>query len=151
MVMQSRGITFIRQGLSKSDRPNHVSTKIFVPSFKEDKRINPTRVLKFYLKKTESFRNSELERKGLFLSIKEPHKAVTSQTISKWIVQLIKLAYADAKFKVRGHSTRAIGPSWALYNGASMKVILEAADWSKETTFTNFYLRDVNITPMNNA
>ena len=39
-----------------------------------------------------------------------------------------------------------IGPFWALFNDASMKAILEAADWSKETTFTKFYLRDENIT-----
>lgn len=46
--------------------------------------------------------------------------------------------------KVKGHSTRAIGPSWALYNGASMSNILDAADWSKESTFVRFYLRDLN-------
>lgn len=46
---------------------------------------------------------------------------------------------------VKAHSTRAIGPSWALFNGASMYAILEAADWSRESTFTKFYLRDVDV------
>lgn len=146
--IQNRGITFVRQGLSKTDRPNHIAKKIFVPSFKEDKRLDPTRALKVYLKKTSCFRSSEGENTGFFLSVNEPHNPVTSQTISKWLVQLIKLAYTDPSMKVRGHSTRAIGPSWALYNGASVKGILKAADWSKETTFTRFYLRDVNITPL---
>ena len=45
---------------------------------------------------------------------------------------------------VIGHSTRAIGPSWALYNGASVNSILEAADWARESTFVRFYLRDVD-------
>lgn len=145
--IQNRGVTFIRQGLSKSDRPNHINAKIFVPAFKEDKKLDPTRVLKFYLKKTKEFRKDE--NSGLFLSVNNPHNPVTSQTISKWLVKIIKLAYADVDMKVKGHSTRAIGPSWALYNGASMKSILEAADWSKESTFVKFYLRDVNITPLN--
>ena len=74
---------------------------------------------------------------------------MSRQAISRWNVQLIKLAYTDGQVKVKGHSTRSIWPSWALFNGASMKAILEAADWSKETTFTKFYLRDVNITPLN--
>ena len=49
------------------------------------------------------------------------------------------------KSKVKGHNTRAIVPSWALFNGAYMKSILESADWSKESTFSNFYLREVDI------
>ena len=39
----------------------------------------------------------------------------------------------------------AIGPSWALLNGASMKSILEATDWSKESTFTRFYLKEIDV------
>ena len=48
------------------------------------------------------------------------------------------------KSKVKGHCTRAIGPSWALFNGASMMSILDSADLSKESTFCNLYLRDVD-------
>ena len=55
--VQNRGITFIRQGLSKSDKQNHVNSSIFVSSFSQDKSLDPVRVLKSYLKKTEKFRN----------------------------------------------------------------------------------------------
>ena len=55
------------------------------------------------------------------------------------------MAYDDQKLKVKAHSTRAIGPSWALYKGASMKSILDAADWSKESTITQFYLRKLDV------
>ena len=41
--------------------------------------------------------------------------------------------------------TISIGPSWALYKGASMKAILEVADWNKESTFTKFYLRNLDV------
>lgn len=55
------------------------------------------------------------------------------------------MAYENQKkSNVKGHSTRALGPSWALFNGASVKSIIEAADWSKESTFCKFYLRDVD-------
>ena len=46
---------------------------------------------------------------------------------------------------MKAHSTRAVGPSWALYNGASMRSILEAADWTKDSTFIQFYLRNVGV------
>lgn len=55
------------------------------------------------------------------------------------------MAYNDNSMKVKAHSTRAIGPSWALFNGASMRSILEAADWSKESTFIQFYFRNVDV------
>ena len=54
--VQSRGVTFMRQGLSKQDRPDHFSSKIFVPSFESNKKLDPKRALAVYLRKTESFR-----------------------------------------------------------------------------------------------
>lgn len=45
---QIKGITFIRQGLAKQDRPNHYRTKIFVPAFAENKLLDPKRCLYFF-------------------------------------------------------------------------------------------------------
>ena len=144
--IQNRGVTFIRTGLSKQDRPGHIGNKIFVPCYKDNKKLDPKRALYHYLKKTESIRG-ETQCK-LFLSIVKPHQPVSRQTIAKWIVKTIRLAY-DKDVKVKAHSTRAIGPSWALFKGASMHSILDAADWSRESTFTKFYLRDVEVKVLN--
>ena len=53
---------------------------------------------------------------------------MSTRTISNWIVQTIRMAYDDQNLKVKAHSTRAIGPSCALYKGVSMKSILDTAD-----------------------
>lgn len=145
--VQNRWITFLRPGLSKQDRPGHMGSKIFVPSFKKNKKLDPKRALYVYLKKTDKFRTRTdgEDITNLFLSYVQPHNAVSTRTISRWLVETIRLAYDDQKLKVRGHSTRAIGPSWALFNGAPLKAILEAADWSRESTFTKFYLRNVDL------
>ena len=144
--VQSRGVTFMRQGLSKQDRPDHFSSKIFVPSFESNKKLDPKRALAVYLRKTESFRRKPdgSDQPKLFLAVKEPHQPVSRQTIARWITSTIKMAY-DKDIKVNAHSTRAIGPSWALFNGASMSSILSAADWSSESTFAKFYLRNVDV------
>ena len=73
-----------------------------MPSFSQDSLLDPVRVLKFYLKTTKKFRKFGQDQANfsLFLSVVEQHKPVTSQTISKWIVSLIKLAYEDPKMKV---------------------------------------------------
>ena len=76
---------------------------------------------------------------------KEPHQAVSAQTISSWIVKTIRMAYHDSALKVKGNYTHAIGPSWALYNGGSIRSILAVVDWKKESTFIQFYFRNVDV------
>ena len=77
-----------------------------------------------------------------------PFNPVSPQTISKWIVRLIKMAYEVARKplpgSLRAHSTRAIAPNWAAMNGVNLKHILEAADWRRSSTFAKFYLRDMS-------
>ena len=144
--ISSSGITFLRHGLAKQDRQSHFGSKIFIPAFPENKLLDPKRSLYHYLKVTEKYRNNQKgkDETKLFLSLNEPHQLVSCQTISKWLVRTIKMAYKH-DIKTTGHSTRSIGPSCALYNGASLKSILEAADWSRDSTFVKFYLKDVNV------
>ena len=141
--VRSGGIWFLRQGLSKQDRPHHSGNRIFVPAFPSNKKLDPMRAIGIYLSKTETLRESNTDKTKLFISIVKPHRPVSRQTIAKWIVNTIKLAY-ESDIQVKAHSTRAIGPSWALFRGASMCSILQAADWSRETTFVKFYLRNVD-------
>jgi len=102
------------------------------------------------LKRTEQLRNNEdSDFAKLFLSYVKPHHPVSRKTVSRWIVETIRLAYDDKHRKIKGHSTRAIGPSWALFNGTTVRAILDAADWSKESTFTKFYLRNVDLKVLN--
>ena len=147
MTIQNKGVTFVRHGLAKQDRQNHFGTKIFVPAFPENKLLDPKRCLQLYLERTQNFRHSNEEKK-VFLALNEPHKSISAQTISNWIVKTIKQAYENDSLEtldVRAHSTRAIGPSWALFKGASLSSVLEAADWSSESTFCRFYSRDVEV------
>ena len=87
------------------------------------------RALFVYETKTEIFKNLSKEQTNkLFLSLLEPHTPVTLQTISKWSVQTIQIAYENKKVKLKGNNTRTVGPSLALFNGASMKSIMDSAD-----------------------
>jgi hypothetical protein len=141
VAVHKDGILFLRQGLSKQDRPGHSGSRIWVPAFVNNKKLDPKRAIAIYLRRTEQFRSRGTnDQTSLFLSFIEPHNPVSKQTIANWIVNTIKMAYEE-DIKVNAHSTRAIGPSWALFKGASMASILEAADWSRDSTFTNFYLR----------
>lgn len=146
--IQSKGITFLRHGLAKQDRQSHRKATVFIPSFPENKKLDPKRCLYYYLKTTERFRKSpegsDKEETRVFLSINEPHRPVAAQTLSRWIVECLKIALKDKDLKTKGHSTRAMGPSLALFRGASVESIMNSADWSSDTTFVRFYLRDLS-------
>ena len=45
--------------------------------------------------------------------------------------------------KFRAHDTRSVSSSWALFNGASLKDIQQAAYWSSPNTFISCYFKDV--------
>lgn len=82
----------------------------------------------------------------LILGLNNPHKPVSLQTIANWIFQTIKMAYDHTSgMKVHAHSTRAVGPTQALFKETNLGSILETADWSKESTFAKFYLRNVEL------
>lgn len=134
----------MRQWFSKQDQMNHFGTKVYVPAFSENKKLDPKRTLAFYLKRTEQLKLRKKDQTKLFLSLNAPPKPVSTQTISRWIVNTIKMAYDD-NIKVRGHSKRAISPSWALFNGASMSAISNSADWKSESSFTKYYLKNVDV------
>ena len=142
--VQRKGVTFIRTGMAKQDRPSHVSSNIFVPAFTKDKLLDPKRALTYYLRRTENFRNAD--RLKVFIAVNKPHKPVSCKTISRWITDTIKFCYrteGKTPGRVHGHQTRSYGPSWARFKGTSSKDIMEAADWSRETTFVKYYLTDV--------
>ncbi|MCG8048370.1 MAG: hypothetical protein N0E48_22590 [Candidatus Thiodiazotropha endolucinida] len=145
MSVLPEGIIFIRQGLAKQDRPSHVGRKIFVPCFRKNSKLDPKRAVQIYINRTSKLRGKDSENQvnNLFISYQKPHNSVSKQTIASWIVNVVKQAYDDPKFKVKAHSTRAIGPSWALFKGASLSSILEAADWSKDSVFKQFYYREI--------
>ena len=140
MSVVPEGVIFIREGLAKQDRPGHVGTKILVPSFRKNCKLDPKRVLQIYMNRTSKLRKVN----NLFISYQKPHGSVSKLTISSWIVNVVKQAYDNSDLKINAHSTRAIGPSWALFKGVSLASILEAADWSKDSVFKRFYYRQLD-------
>jgi len=134
--------------LAKNQRVNFLPDPIFIAdisrfsSVREDRFWCPVRALRFYLKKTESFRQVG---SSLFLSLNAPHSGVSPDTISRWLVQVISF---DGKAlsgpgTPRAHDVRALAASWAFFKGIPVSDILKAAVWKTENTFISYYLKDI--------
>ncbi len=100
----------------------------------------PVRALRVYIEHSASYRKSE----QLFVVFGNWAKGgpVTSQGISRWLVDAITLAYSSLGLQcpigVRAHSTRVIPSSWARSSEVSISEICEAP-----STFVRFYNLDV--------
>lgn len=93
-----------------------------------------------YLKRTKILRNEENK---LFVAIKKPHKAVGSQTLSRWIKSVLSVSGLDTS-KFGAYSTRHASTSAAKRSGVSIDLILKSAGWTnKSQTFARFYNRPV--------
>ena len=75
----------------------------------------------------------------------------TKQTLSRWIVDAIALAYESSGLPsplgVKAHSTRGVAASKAFLAGVSMRDICDSAGWSTPMTFVRFYGLDMQATP----
>ena len=122
----------------KNSRPNHPPRKLFLPSFPENRNLCVIESLKDYTMRTALIRKDQ----NLLVSYATPHRAIGSQTVSRWIRTVLLTAGINSQYT--SHSTRSAATSAAADNGVPIEDILAAADWSSETTFEKFYHKPVS-------
>ncbi len=119
------------------------------PDLKEDRSLCPVRALKIYLSKTES---KAKDKKLLFVAYKQGHRGdIHKNTLSGWVRKLIKYVYRTASGDVLPlanlsvHEVRAQAASLAFRGNVDMEDLLHACTWASQNTFTDFYLRDLEV------
>lgn len=89
-------------------------------------------------------RTSRLRKEGeskLLVTVVKPHKAAGTQTISRWIKEVLTESGIDTQM-FSAHSTRHASTSAALRKGTSIDEIFKTAGWTqKSSTFARFYNR----------
>jgi len=95
-----------------------------------------------YEKRTLEFRgsmtNSNTRKTTLFLSWIGKHDPVTSSTIARWLKMCLQEASINTD-TFEAHSIRGAAASKAACSNVTISEILQAADWSSESTFQRFY------------
>ncbi|XP_044597491.1 uncharacterized protein LOC123274057 [Cotesia glomerata] len=130
----------------KTSRPGASQPLLILPVFTDKPELCVANTLLSYIKRTKSLRRSE---KRLFISIRNPHTAVSSQTLSRWIKIFLVDCGVDEKFTA--HSTRHASTSKAAEAGVSLDLIRKTAGWSeKSLVFAKFYNRPISSQNNNN-
>lgn len=114
---------------------------IKLPPYHENSELCPVIALKQYVKLTSLLRGQEDQ---LFISFQSPHKRVTSQTISRWLLDVLKLSKIDTS-QFTAHSYRHASSSKAARVGVNVDTILKRAGWTPTSkTFAKYYCRPLD-------
>uniref|UniRef100_A0A803JEU1 Core-binding (CB) domain-containing protein n=1 Tax=Xenopus tropicalis TaxID=8364 RepID=A0A803JEU1_XENTR len=107
--------------------------------------LDMVRCMTVYLKRTKTWRKSN--RLFVIPNGNRRGQAASVTTISRWIVNCIKLAYQKKEKQfpkgVRAHSTRALSTSWAFQAEVSAEHICKTASWNSARTFLKHYQVEV--------
>ena len=124
----------------KTSRPGKNQPVLFLPFYFENNNICPARTLQFYIKKTQHLRN---DTKNLFISFKKTFKKVSTQTLSRWVKEVLYECGIDTDI-FSAHSTRHGSTSAAKRKGVNIDQIRKSAGWSENSaTFARFYDRPI--------
>lgn len=131
--MYNSKCVLVYSSLLKQSRPGGHVKPLEIEAF-VNKKLCLVHHLKLYIDKTAMLRKD----KQLFITCVEPHKAVSRDTISRWIKTVLHLAGVDIS-KFSSHSTRSASTSAMLSRGVPLDCILQAAGWTNPSTFSRFY------------
>lgn len=123
----------------KQTKPGHQLQHISLQQYDKNPNICIVKVLKEYIERTEVLRNGEQK---LLISTQKPHKAISNQTVSRWVK--IVLRNSGIHNKYGAHSTRAASTSAARIRGVSLTTIINTAGWKGAKTFAQFYNKTID-------
>lgn len=125
----------------KTSAPGRPQPFFCFSRFENHKNLCIVHLMEHYLKRTRMLRPSSCD--FLFISFNKPFKAVTSQTVGRWIKQELKECGINTSV-FSAHSTRHASTSRAAEKGVSLDLIKRAAGWTGESQiFAKFYNRPI--------
>lgn len=132
MVASNDRYVFHINEVVKTSRPGHTQV-VEVRMFDQCVNICPLTCLQVYINRTKAVRG---DYSRLFLSLVNPVKPVTSQSISRWLMSILRLCNINNVFKA--HSTRSASASKAALH-IDVNSVLKTVGWGSERTFATFY------------
>ena len=146
-------VVFKMKKLLKHNKQGDPLDTLILKPFDRCKRLCVVRTLKTYLNRTECFRSYS----GLLLSFVRPHKPISRDTLSRWVLFVMSTAGLDVS-KYKSHSTRGASASAAKRLGVPLNLIMKRASWKCATSFAHYYDKqleqdvcEVGLALLNNA
>ena len=128
--------SIVIESILEASRPgNNISVEIL--RFLDDPSICPVESLDAHISSPKKVKK---DCDNLFISSVKPHKAVTSQTMSKWVVSVLRQCNINSHYSA--HSTRGASSTKASLH-TDINVVLKMAGWSSSRNFAQFYKKPI--------
>ena len=137
VVTKEKCIIPIYSKIKQSKQGKHMKPLEFT-LYKSEDKLCVIQNLTAYLHRTRSIRKES----QLFLSYQKPHQAVSKDTVTRWVNDIMAAAGIDTQ-KYVTHSCRAAASSFALKRSVPLKKIIDSCGWASEQTFARHYLKDI--------
>lgn len=102
----------------KTSRPGQPQPILLVPFFRQNPELCVASTLIKYIELTKNLRGST---NNLFILLKNSHKAITSQTLSRWIKKTLTDSGIDTNV-FASHSTRHTTKNYEIENNRYLKL-----------------------------
>ena len=129
----------------KTTRPGKHLSRIEFLAYEPDQNLCVVQHLQAYIDRTSHLRG---ETDQLLIGYHKPHKPVSTNTIARWLKNVMAKAGIDTCV-YKAHSTRAAATSAAKGKQVPIDTILSTAGWSSESTFARFYDKSIQDTAKN--
>ena len=139
MTLMESSCSFSISKPVKQTRPGTHVTDLVFQAYLTDPRLCIVKCIQEYVSRTQPLRGDETQ---LLISFVKPHKAVSKDTIGRWVKSVLANAGIDTS-KFGAHSTRAASTSAAKHSGLDLATIMKAAGWSNASTFALFYHKPI--------
>ena len=137
-LLLSDVVVFKMKKLLKHNKLGDPLDTLVLKPYDKCKRLCVVRTLKMYLSRTETFRSYS----GLLLSFVKPHKPISRDTLSRWVLFILKESGLDIS-KYKSHSTRGASASAAKRLGVPLNIIMKRASWKSAISFAHFYDKEL--------
>lgn len=129
----------------KTTRPGKHLGRLEFLAYEPDRNLCVVQHLQDYIGRTSHLRG---EADQLLIGYQKPHKPVSTNTIARWLKNVMAKAGIDTSV-YKAHSTRAAVTSAAKGKQVPIDTILSTAGWSSESTFARFYDKPIQDTAKN--
>ena len=138
MHITDQEVTFTFDEVLKTSAPNNNMKPMVFRAYVSRPKLCPVACIWEYLEMRALISDSN----NLFVTTKKPHKGASSETLARWIKDMLKLSGIDSG-RYTAHSCRSASTSKASFLGLSIKTILKSASWKRVDTFRKHYLREI--------
>lgn len=145
MTLTANTCVFTIETPLKTTRPGKHLGRIEFLAYEADRNLCVVQHLHAYIDRTSHLRG---ETDQLLIGYQKPHKPVSTDTIARWIKNVMAKAGIDTSV-YKAHSTRAAATSAAKGKQVPIDTILSVAGWSSESTFARFYDKPIQDTAAN--